>query len=315
MSVTSRPRRSRRDGLVRRAGWLSASVLLAVAALAPASVAAANPQPQDNACNNIENGGRSPDYVWTTVDSAGVTAHWATDAAHFDAAQNPTVVVRVCIFDADGTDQGGIDQNTENDGIQLFGWSLLGYPSNPCPDEELTFGSSVDSPAVQTKKSNFLDCGDDEPTTKPSTAPSTDPSTDPSNPPSTAPSTSPSTAPSTEPTTAASSEPSTAPSTQPTSAPSSAPSTAPTSAPSADASEAPTSNPTATPSSTRSAAPTGQVQGIVGTPGVTPPPTDTMSTGAPAQANDGWRAVLVLVAAGLAGALVASRPRGLRRRA
>jgi hypothetical protein len=286
--------------------------MLAVAALAPASVSAANPQPQDNACNNIGHGGRSPDYVWTTVGDAGVTAHWAIDANHFDAAHNDTVVVRVCVFDADGTDQGGIDQNTENDGVQLFSWSVLGYSENPCPDSELTFGSSVDSPAVETKKSDFIQCpDDDEPTTKPSTAPSSTPSSAPS----TNPSTDPSTAPSTEPTTPASTAPSSAPSSEPTTAPSTEPTSAPTSAPSSAPSEAPSSEPTTAPSNSQSAPPTGGVEGVVGTPGVTLPPTDTIASGAPAQGSDAWRVILVLVAAGLAGLLASSRPHKARPRA
>ena len=314
MTVTSSSRRIHRGGLVRKAGWLAAASMLAVAALAPASVAAANPQSNDNACNNIGSGGRSPDYVWTSVGAAGVTAHWAIDAAHFDGANYATVVVRVCVFDAGaGPDQGGIDQNTENDGVQLFGWSLLGYETNPCPNNDLTFGSSVDSVAVQTKKSDFIGCPTDEPTSPPSTPPSTAPSTEPSTPPSTAPSTEPSTIPSTAPSSAPSSPPSTAPSTapsdEPTSAPSTVPSNAPSTAPSTAPTQAPSSNPTTTPSNSQSAEPTGEVLGIVGTPAVTPPPTDTITTGAPAQGNDGWRAILVLVAAGLVGTLATSQPR------
>jgi len=273
MTVTRSTRRARRGFLLRRFGWLAAAAMLAVAAIAPTSVAAANPQPQDNACNNIGSGGRSPDYVWTTVGTDGVTAHWAIDADHFDAANFATVTVRVCVFDANGPDQGGIDQNTENDGVQLFAWSLLGYNADPCPNSDLTFGSSVDSPAVQTKKSDLIDCPAGEPSTAPSTEPSTAPSTEPSTEPSTAPSTEPST------------EPSTAPSTEPSSAPSTEPSTQPT----------------------------GGVEGVTGTPGVTPPPTDTLTSGAPTPAGDGWRAVLVLVAAVLVGTLVASQPRQARR--
>ena len=290
MTATRSARRIRRGNLLRQAGWLAAAALLAVAAIAPASVSAADPQPQDNACSNIGSGGRSPDYVWTTLGTGGVTAHWATDAAHFDAANFETVTVRVCVYDANGADQGGIDQNTENDGSQLFSWSLLGYTENPCPDNDLTFGSSVDSPAVQTKKSNIIDCPASEPSTEPSTAPSTAPSTEPSTAPSTEPSTAPSTAPSTEPSTAPSTEPSTAPSTEPSTAPSTAPSTEP------------------------SSQPTGGVEGVSGTPGVTPPPTDTLTT-TPAPAGDGWRAVLVLLASVLVGTLVASQPRQARRKA
>ena len=155
----SRPtRRARRGSFVRSAVWLSAAAMLATAAFAPATASAANPTSMDVACNNIVHGARSPEYVWTTVDDAGVTANWATDAAHFDAANQDTVTIRVCVVDANGADHGAIDQNTENDGVQLFPWSVLGYESNPCPNDALTFGSSADSPAVQTKKSNLVTC-------------------------------------------------------------------------------------------------------------------------------------------------------------
>ncbi|HXI79625.1 MAG TPA: hypothetical protein VNM34_02280 [Verrucomicrobiae bacterium] len=307
MTVTRSTRRARRGFLLRRIGWLAAAAMLAVAAIAPTSVAAANPQPQDNACNNIGSGGRSPDFVWTTVGTDGVTAHWAIDANHFDAANFATVTVRVCVFDANGPDQGGIDQNTENDGVQLFAWSLLGYNADPCPSNDLTFGSSVDSPAVQTKKSNFIDC----PAGEPSTAPSTEPSTAPSTEPSTQPSTEPSTAPSTEPSTAPSTEPSTQPSTEPSTAPSTEPSTEPSTPPSTEPSTEPSTAPSAAPSTQ----PTGGVEGVTGTPGVTPPPTDTLTSGTHAPASDGWRAILVLLAAVLVGTLVASQPRQARRRA
>jgi hypothetical protein len=315
MTVTRSTRRARRGFLLRRIGWLAAAAMLAVAAIAPTSVAAANPQPQDNACNNIGNGGRSPDYVWTTVGTDGVTAHWATDAAHFDAAHYDTVVVRVCVFDANGPDQGGIDQNTENDGVQLFAWSILGYNADPCPNSDLSFGSSVDSPAVQTKKSDLIDCPAGEPSTAPSTEPSTAPSTAPSTEPSTAPSTEPSTEPSTAPSTEPSTAPSTAPSTEPSTAPSTAPSTEPSTAPSTGPSTAPSTEPSTAPSTAPSTQPTGGVEGVTGTPGVTPPPTDTLTSGAPAPAGDGWRAILVLVAAVLVGTLVASQPRQARRKA
>ena len=109
MTTSRSTRRARRGTLVRTAGWLSAAAMLATAAFAPASVSAANPSAMDVACNNIVHGGPSPEYVWTTVDDAGVTANWATDAAHFDSATYDTVTIRVCVVDADGADQGGID--------------------------------------------------------------------------------------------------------------------------------------------------------------------------------------------------------------
>src|SRR5215208_5709651 len=96
MTTSRTSRRARRGTLVRSAGWLSAAAMIATAAFAPATVSAADPHSMDVACNNIVHGARSPEYVWATIDDAGVTANWATDADHFDAANQETVTIRVC---------------------------------------------------------------------------------------------------------------------------------------------------------------------------------------------------------------------------
>ena len=265
MTTSRSDRRARRGAIARTAGWLAAGAMLATAAFAPASVAAANPTAQDVACNNIVHGGRSPEFVWTTVDAAGVTANWATDAAHFDAANHSTVVVRVCVIDADGTDQGGIDQNTENDGAQLFPWSVLGYAANPCPDSSLSFGSSVDSPAVETKKSNLVDCpaqdAGDQPTDNADDVPTDNAGDQPTN-----------------------------------------------------GADEPIDNSGNVPTDSADE-PTGAVKGIVGTPGLTPPPTDTPLVVPATNGGDGWRMALVLMAAVLIGSLAFSQPRRARRKA
>ncbi|HEU4573196.1 MAG TPA: hypothetical protein VFR93_10960 [Candidatus Limnocylindrales bacterium] len=248
--------------------------MLATAAFAPATASAA-PTSMDVACNNIVHGGRSPEYVWTTVDDAGVTANWATDAAHFDAANYATVTVRVCVVDADGADHGAIDQNTANDGSQLFPWSVLGYAANPCPDDSLTFGSSVDSAAVETKKSNMIACptaGDDPSDEVDQPSDEVDQPSDEVD--------------------------------QPTDE---------VDQPSGEIDQ-PTDQ--VNDPSDDGAEPTGEVAGIQGTPGVTPPPTDTLViASAPAGGSDGWRIVLVLVAAATIGSLVFTTPTKARRRA
>jgi hypothetical protein len=283
--------------------------MLATAAFAPATASAA-PTSWDVAGNTIVHGGRSPEYVWTTVDDAGVTANWATDVAHFDAANYSTVTVRVCVVDADGADHGGIDQNTANDGSQLFPWSVLGYAANPCPDDSLTFGSSVDSAAVQTKKSNMIACptaGDDpsDEVDQPSDevdqpSDEVDQPTDEVDQPSDEVD-----QPSDEvdqPTdevdqpTDEVDDPSDEVD-QPT-----------------DGIDQPTDE--VNDPSDGGAEPTGEVAGVQGTPGVTPPPTDTLVVAsAPAGSSDGWRIVLVLVAAASIGTLVFTTPTRARRRA
>jgi hypothetical protein len=270
----------RRGGAIRRLAWLSAAAMLAISALAPASSYAANPQPQDNACNNIDSGGRSPDYVWVTLGAAGVTVNWATDAAHFDAANYPNVTVRACVFDSNGVNQGAIDQNTENDGHQLFSWAVLGYGANPCPDSSLSFGGSADSPAVQTRKGDLIDCPAAPPSTPPSAPPSAPPSTPPSTP------------------------PSQAPSTPPSQAPSAAPSQAASAAPSQAASAAPSGEVLPIEGTPQ---PTGEVEAIQATPRVTPPPTDTISA-AMSSSTGSWRIVLAGLAVLIAIILVATKP-------
>ena len=269
MKTLRSDRRTRRGTLVRTAGWLAAGAMLATAAFAPASVAAADPTDQDVACNNIVHGDRSPEFVWTTLDDAGVTANWATDAAHFDAANYETVVIRVCVIDADGTNQGGIDQNTENDGSQLFPWAVFGYAANPCPDSSLSFGSSADSPAVETKKSDLIACPAEEAGDEP-----TDDAGD-------------------QPTDNAGDEPTDD---------------------AGDPGDQPTDNAGDLPTDPVDQ-PTGEVAGIVGTPRLTPPPTDTIAAASAAGSNDGWRIVLVLMGAVVIGGLAFTQPRRGRRMA
>jgi hypothetical protein len=304
MTALRSTRRARRGTLARAAVGISAAAMLATAAFAPATASAANPTSMDVACNNIVHGARSPEYVWTTVDDAGVTANWATDAAHFDAADYATVTIRVCVVDADAADHGGIDQNTENDGSQLFPWSVLGYAQNPCPDASLTFGSSADSAAVQTKKSDFVTCPADDvdQPTDDVDQPTDDvdqptdevdqptdqvdqPTDDVDQP----------TDEVDQPTDEVD---------QPT-----------------DEVDQPTGEidvPTqgANDPSDGGDEPTGAVEGITGTPGVTPPPTDTLAaTTAPAGGSDGWRVTLAMIAAVLVATLVFTTPKRARRRA
>jgi len=160
-----------------RAGWSRAlMVIAATSALALSMFAIATPaaaSADDQACNNIVNGGRSPDYVWVSVDAAGLTVNWSMDADKFGA--DGTVTVRGCYVP---TNAGAIAQDIANDGSHTFAWSEFGLEGNPCPDENATFGGSVDSPAVQTKKSDLINCSNEpEPTPTPtqSVAPSNTP--------------------------------------------------------------------------------------------------------------------------------------------
>ena len=291
--------------------------MLATAAFAPATASAANPTSMDVACNNIVHGARSPEYVWTTVDDAGVTANWATDPAHFDAANYATVTVRVCVVDADGADHGAIDQNTENDGTQLFPWSVLGYAANPCPDDSLTFGASADSRAVETKKSAMVTCpadGDDpsdevdqpsDETDQPSDEVDqpTDSVDDPSD--------------EVDQPTDSVDDPSDEVD-QPSDEVDQPSGGIDQPSDEVDQPSGGIDVPTdaVNDPSDGGTEPTGAVEGITGKPGLTPPPTDTLAAStAPAGGSDGWRLVLVFLAFASVGTLVFTTPRGARRRA
>jgi hypothetical protein len=365
MTPSRSNRRAGLGALARTAGWLAAGAMFAIAALAPASVAAANPTSMDVACNNIVHGARWPEYVWTTVDAAGVTANWATDAAHFDAANTETVTVRVCVIDADGSDQGGIDQNTENDGTQLFAWSVLGYATDPCPDSSLSFGSSVDSPAVQTKKSNLIDCpadsAGDQPTDNAGDDPSdnagdptdnagdptdnagdptdnagddpTDNAGDPTDNAGDQPTDNAGDQPTDnagdqptdnagDPSDNAGDDPSDNAGDQPTDNAGDQPTDNAGDQPTDNAGDQPTDNAGDPPTDNAGDVPTdsvdqptGAVEAAVGTPGLTPPPTDTPLVAPTTSSTDGWRIAMVLMAAVLIGSLVFSQPGRARRKA
>jgi hypothetical protein len=290
--------------------------MLAVSAFAPASVSAGNPTAADVACNNISSGGRSPEYVWVTLNASGVTVNWATDADHFDAANFATVTVRACVFDSDGTDQGGIDQNTENDGHELFAWSLFGYQGNPCPDSTLSFGGSADSAAVQTKKSDIIDCPAVVPTPTPvvptptPVVPTPTPVVPTPTPvvPTPTPVVPTPTPVLPTPTPVVPTPTPVVPTPTPV-VPTPTP-VVPTPTPEITPTPAPTGS--ELPAESEQPSPTGGVEAATGTPGVTPPSTDTISD-ASASSSGTWRIVLAGLASIIVLALVFTQPMRVRR--
>jgi hypothetical protein len=109
------------------------------------------------ACNNVVNGASSPDYVWVEDSASGLTVYWSQAADKFGTSG--TTTVRACVT-VDGTEYGAWSQNTANDGSEFFPWSVFGLSGDPCPDETAEFQGSVDSPVVQTKKSDVDSCSD-----------------------------------------------------------------------------------------------------------------------------------------------------------
>jgi hypothetical protein len=110
-----------------------------------------------------------------------------------------------------------------------------------------------------------------------------------------------------EPSAPPSTPPSTAPSTPPSTEPSTAPSTAPSTPPSGSEEPAGSEAPAA------SDQPTGGVAGATGTPRVTPPPTDALGV-SQAISNDGWRVVLIGLAAILVATLTFTQPQRAARK-
>ena len=106
---------------------------------------------------------------------------------------------------------------------------------------------------------------------------------------------------------ASSPSPSETPSESPSEQPSESPSEQPSESPSEQPSESPSEQPSEQPSA--STAPSGEVEGVTGTPRVTPPPTDTIGGNGQNPSNDGWRIALIGLAAVLAGTLTFVNPR------
>ena len=303
MNTGSLPRR--RSGALRRVGWLSAAGMLAVSALAPSAVFAADPiQPivytsvdyasldGNHTCSDFEvqfGGGqdwndskldKSPEAGDTVVTSAGTITITAADGDTFSWSSTFGIDA-VFVKSGDGGDKG----------INVL---YVYAPTAASP--EATVGTNLTDQGGETGISHVSFCWDSG--TPPSTPPSVPPSTPPSVPPSTPPSVPPSTPPSVPPSTPPSVPPSTPPSVPPSTPPSVPPSEAPTGSELPITSEQPSQ--------------TGGVEGATGTPGVTPPSTDTIGEGSAATSGS-WRIVLAGLASLIGLALVFTQPTRARR--
>ena len=258
--------------------------MLAFSAFAPASAAAA--VTAGNTVNSID--------VPACIEGVGISG-----------TVNVTVGSSPFVFDIWVTDH----RPSESTFVEIPGSrvtltitsSTSSYPFGPLDVSQHRSGVNtyrVESSGSTAKSASIHPC-DGSPSTPPSQAPSTPPSQAPSSAPSQAPSTVPSEA------------PSTAPSEAPSQAPSTAPSEVASEAPSQAASQAPEGS--VLPIETSLPSPTGEVQGIQGTPHVTPPPTDTIGAAA-STSGDSWRIVIAGLGILVAIILLATQPATRARR-
>jgi hypothetical protein len=346
--MTTSSRTAQRGGIFRKVGWLSAAAMLAVAALAPASVQAAGPG--NNGQDPTGNGTTSNATVDGSLSVAAGSATLQANAEMFcsgtsvgsiegtftlNESLDVGSVITLYLVPNNGSNANPASNVTKNeisitltddnnDGGDVVAYSLgVTHPFTVSAGGILVvFAVNADgTTAISSSKTNSLNCTEATPSEQPSDTPSESPSDTPSESPSDTPSESPSDTPSESPSDTPSESPSDTPSESPSDTPSESPSDAPSDVPSDNPSESPSDTPSEQPTeqptgselpitsdAPASEAPTGGVEGVTGTPRLTPPPTDTM---APVQApsTDGSRVILIGLAAILIGALAFSQPR------
>jgi hypothetical protein len=265
MKTRTEPRRRHAAApvTVRSAGWITAGLLLATAALGPAarSAAAASVDPEPINSGNptcsafasdgeswtqfklqdaqLANGTYTDGTLTVTISnyhdsSSGTpgTFDWAADQG-VDAVfvKAGTSKHNLYVYDPEATsDEGLSPQDGKGNGISHISF---------CYDADEAGRAATESPVTQA-----TDEPSNDPTDPPSSAPSDPPSSDPTD----APSNEPSDPPSSDPTDEPSNEPSDPPSNDPSHGPSSTPSTPPSGQPSSDPTDPPSSDPTEPPS-------------------------------------------------------------------
>ncbi|MEA2518410.1 MAG: hypothetical protein QOF49_490 [Chloroflexota bacterium] len=317
MNASSRT--ARRGGSLRKAGWLTAAAMLAIASLAPASALAVGPG--NNGADATGNGTTSDATVDGSLSGAGGSATLQADAKMFCSGTSVGLITGTFTLTKD-LDVGSVitlylvpnngsnadpaanvtknevsitltDANNDSGDIVAYSLAVTHAFTVSSGGILVVFAVNSDNTTViSSSKSNSLNCTEATPSESPSEAPSVAPSDTPSESPSEA--------------------PSVAPSETPSVAPSEAPSVAPSEAPSGSElpieSDVPSVAPSGSEAPIASEQPTGGVEGATGVPGVTPPPTDTLA--ANQTANDaGWRAVLIGLATVLITALAFTQPR------
>jgi hypothetical protein len=298
---------------IRKAGWLAAGSMVAISALAPAAALASGPG--NNGADPTGNGNTSNATVDSSLSGAGSSATMGTAtiscdgssagsfSGSFTLGKTLDVGSEITLYlaanngsNADPADNVSKNEVTvtlddsDNDSGSVVPFTLwVTHPFTATTGGILVvFAVNADNETViSSSKSNSLNCTDSQPTPTPTATPTDEPTPTPT------------------------ATPTEEPTPTPTATPTDEPTPTPTATPTEEATPTPTATPTDEATPTPTATPTGEVEGATGTPGVTPPPTDTLAS-APVSSGEGWRLVLFGIATMLIGVLAFTTPRRVR---
>jgi hypothetical protein len=300
-------RLTRRSGNLRTAGWLAAAVMVAVAALAPATAFAAGPG--NNGLDPTGNGTKSNATVGGSLSAAGSSATMAAGAVmtcddtsvdgvtgSFTLTKTLDVGSTITIYmvpnnGSDASPAGNVSKNettitltaANNTSGSVINWSLPVTHAFTTSSGGILVVFAVNddgTTSISSSKTNSLNCTEATPTPTPVVTPAPTPVVTPAPTPVVTPAPTPVVTP--EPT----------PVVTPVPTPVVTPEPTPVVTPGGSVAEE-----TATP------APTGEVKAE------TAPPTDTIGGAGPTSGSNGWRIALIGLAALIAGGLFLTAPR------
>jgi len=303
----SRPSRTpQRRGLIRGFGWLFAAGLLVFAALAPATVSASGPG--NNGADPTGNGTTSHAKVGGVLAAAADSATMGSakifcqgdSVGHIDGSFTLTKtldvgsVITVYLAPNNGSNAdpiGNVSKNetsitltaANNTSGSVIDWSITVTSAFTATTGGIlgVFAVNEGGSVISPSKTNSLNCGETETTTTSTTTTPTTTSTT---------TTETTTETTTSETTSTGSESST---TSTTSETTSTGSESSTTSQSSTTTQSTSTGTESSVSTTTTSSSTGEELGVVGTPGVTPPPTDTASVAATAGSDTGFRIVLI----------------------
>jgi len=324
-------RLTRRDGNIRTAGWLAAAVMVAVAALTPATVFAAGPG--NNGLDPTGNGTKSNATVGGSLADAGGSATMAADAVmtcddtsvdgvtgSFTLTKTLDVGSTITIYmvpnnGSDASPAGNVTKNettitltgANNTSGTKINWSLPVTHAFTTSSGGILVVFAVNddgSTAISSSKTNSLNCTEATPTPTPVVTPAPTPVVTPAPTPVVTPAPTPVVTPAPTPVVTPEPTPVVTPAPTPVVTPEPTPVVTP----------APT--PVVTPEPTPEVTPGGSVAEETATPAPTgevkaetAPPTDTVGGAGPTSGGNGWRIVLIGLAALIAGGLFLTAPR------
>jgi hypothetical protein len=316
-------RMTRRSGNLRTAGWLAAAIMVAVAALAPATAFAAGPG--NNGLDPTGNGTTSNATVGGSLSAAGGSATMAAGAVmtcdgtsvdgvtgSFTLTKTLDVGSTITIYmvpnnGSDASPAGNVTKNettitltaANNTSGSVINWSLPVTHAFTTSQGGILVVFAVNddgTTAISSSKTNSLNCTEAQPTPTPVITPAPTPVVTPEPTPVVTP----------EPTPVVTPEPTPVVTPEPT--PVVTPEPTPVVTPEPTPVVTPEPTPVVTPGGsvaeeTATPAPTGEVKAE------TAPPTDTIGGAGPTSGSNGWRIALIGLAALIAGGLFLTAPR------